>query len=115
VWFYLTAPQSHLDYVCEIENAVTRTATDEKLVEDGLGNKELNERHKDWDGYDYAYRIRSLYKLLVPITLATMKAKYGMKGAPRGLVYTPLPPLETPWKDQKLILRRPGVHEQTVD
>ncbi|KDR70130.1 hypothetical protein GALMADRAFT_254966 [Galerina marginata CBS 339.88] len=93
VWFYLTAPQSHIGYICEIDNAVTRTAADEKLVEDG--------------------RIRSVYKLLEPITLATMKAKYGMKGAPRGLVYTPLQiSLDAPWQDQELILRRPGVQDQ---
>lgn len=107
VWFYLTTPQSHIGYICEIDNAVTRTVTDEKLVEDGLGNKEFNECHKDSDGWDYAYRIRSVYKLQAPITLAIMKSKYGMKMAPRGLIYTPLQlALDTPWQEQKLILRR---------
>lgn len=104
VWFHLIAPQSHIGYICELDNAVTRTATDEKLEEDGLGNKEFNEGH---NGCDYAYRICSVYELRKPITLAIMKSKYGMKIAPRGLVYTPLQlVLDTPWQDQNPILQR---------
>lgn len=89
IWFYLNAPFSHIAYVCEIDGARTRSPGDTPLVEDGLGNKEFNKRHPDWDGYDYAYRVRSVYRLFIPITLAEMKATYGIKSAPRGLVYTP--------------------------
>lgn len=89
VWFYLTAPLSHLAYICEIDSAHTRNPGDSPLPEDGRGNKEFNERHTDWDGYDYAYRIRSVYRILHPIELRGLKGKYGMKAAPRGLVYVP--------------------------
>ncbi|KIM47399.1 hypothetical protein M413DRAFT_63141 [Hebeloma cylindrosporum] len=107
VWFYLTAPFSCISYVCEIDPAVTRNEGDPKLVEDGLGNKEYNTFHVDWKGYDFAYRVRSVYKILEPITLAKMKSRYGCKGAPRGLIYLPEGiPKDVPWKSQKCIIPR---------
>ncbi|EPE31321.1 PUA [Glarea lozoyensis ATCC 20868] len=60
IWFYSTAPQSSIEYVCEILPAKTRNAGDLALEEDGLGNKEFNERHKDWEGYDFAYEVTSV-------------------------------------------------------
>ena len=101
VWFYLNAPFSCISYVCEIDSAVTRNEGDPKLPEDGLGNKEYNAFHIDWKGYDFAYRVRSVYKILEPITLAKMKSRYGCKGAPRGLIYLPEGiPNDVPWKSQ---------------
>ena len=87
VWFYVTAPESRISHICEIDGARTRTASDEPLPQTGLGNKEFNERHIDWVGYDYAYKIKSVYELKKPLTLNIMKEKYGWKSAPRGLVY----------------------------
>lgn len=102
IWFYLNAPLSHIGYICEIGPARTRNSGDEQLDEDGLGNKEFNERHKDWDGYDYAYRVRSVYRLIEPVSLSDLKFKYGIKGAPRGLVYTPDALKQAvSWKEQK--------------
>jgi predicted transcriptional regulator len=89
VRFYLNAPFSHIAYICEIDPARTRGTGDEPLPEDGLGNKEFNERHKDMFRYDFAYRVQSTYRLVEPITLAEMKARFGIKCAPRGLIYTP--------------------------
>ena len=89
VWFYLNAPLSHIGYICEIDPARTRNPGDTPLDENGLGNKEFNEHHKDWDAYDYAYRVRSVYRLAQPIRLAELKSKYGIKGAPKSLVDTP--------------------------
>ncbi|KAF8875885.1 hypothetical protein CPB84DRAFT_1829107 [Gymnopilus junonius] len=63
IWFYLNAPQSCIKYVCDIDPPRTREPGDEPLEEGPLGNKEYNERHKDWNGYDYAYKIRSVYEL----------------------------------------------------
>jgi predicted transcriptional regulator len=104
VWFYLNAPHSHIAYICEIDPARTRNPGDEPLIEDGLGNKEFNERHKDWAGYDYAYRIRSVWKLNTPIGLDRMKTMFGMKGPPRGLVYTPATILgQVRWNEQEMI------------
>jgi predicted transcriptional regulator len=89
IWFYSIAPHSRIEYVCEIEPAVTRNEGDPKLPENGLGNKEYNEFHKDWDRYDFAYKILSVYKLDKPVTLADLKKDFGLGGAPQGMVYTP--------------------------
>ncbi|KAJ6626005.1 hypothetical protein B0H10DRAFT_1781963 [Mycena sp. CBHHK59/15] len=90
IWFYLNAPFSHIAYVCEIDPARTRDAGDPPLDEDGLGNAEFNtQRDGEWERYDYAYRIRSVWRIKQPINLKLMKDKYGIKGAPRGLIYVP--------------------------
>lgn len=89
IWFYLNAPFSHIAYICEIDPACTRNPGDDPLTEDGLGNKEFNKRHADWKGYDFAYRIRSVYRLEEPISLVAMKEKFSIKSAPRSRVYTP--------------------------
>ena len=105
VWFYLNAPLSQIGYVCEIDPARTRNEGDIPLVEDGLGNKEFNQRHKDWDRYDFAYHLRSVYKLRKPIVLQEFQSRYGAKGAPRGLVYLPDGILkDVMWSDQERIL-----------
>jgi len=89
IWFYLNAPISSLVYICEIDPPRTRKPGDEPLPEDGLGNHEYNTRHKDWDRFDYAYRVRSVRQLKESIRLKEMKEVYGTKSAPRGLVYVP--------------------------
>ena len=87
VWFYVTSPESEISYICNLEPARTREAADIPLPLNGLGNKEFNEQHPDWDGYNYAYEIKSVHTLPTPISLKMLKEKYGWKGAPRGLVY----------------------------
>lgn len=89
IWFYVTAPHSSIEYVCEISPARTRNPGDAPLEEDGVGNNDFNTRHKDWDGYDFAYKILSVYKLDKPITLKDLSKNHGFKSAPRGLVYAP--------------------------
>ncbi|KZT19413.1 hypothetical protein NEOLEDRAFT_969146 [Neolentinus lepideus HHB14362 ss-1] len=104
IWFYLTAPFSHIAYICEIDPARTRKAGDELLLEDGLGNKEFNERHADWTGYDYAYRVRSVRRIAEPVALQMMRDVYGMKSAPRSLVYAPPKLLrDLQWMEQTLV------------
>lgn len=50
--------------------------------------------------YAWVVEIRSVYKLGQPIALAELMETYGMKSAPRGLVYTPRSTLErVSWKD----------------
>jgi hypothetical protein len=88
IWFYRTAPYSSLDYVCEILPARTRDPGDEPLEEDGLGNNEFNTRHKDWENYDFAYKILSVYELK-SIPLSDLETVYGLKGVPRRVVYVP--------------------------
>lgn len=107
VWFYVTAPESRITHICEIAEARTRKTGDEPLPLDGLGNKEYNERHPDWNGYDFAYEILSVYELKEPIALEAMKRTHGFKGAPRGLVYATLGMIKDfPLKDQKTVIQR---------
>jgi predicted transcriptional regulator len=89
IWFYRTAPHSSITHVCETLSARTRNSGDPPLEENGLGNAEFNTRHKDWDGYDFAYKMVTVCELRQPITLKEMKEKHGFKLAPRGLVYLP--------------------------
>lgn len=53
-----------------------------KILEDGIGNKEFNEGKK----YKYAYPIIGLKKLEAPISLTEMKSKYNAF-APQKYVY----------------------------
>jgi len=101
IWFYSTAPQSSIDYICEVLPAKTRNPGDPPLEEVGIGNREFNTRHKDWEGYDFAYKILSVYKIENPITLNDLKNNHGMASAPRGLVYAPSSLLESvEWQNQ---------------
>ncbi|KAJ3808125.1 hypothetical protein F5876DRAFT_67537 [Lentinula aff. lateritia] len=104
IWFYLNAPHSAIAYICEIDPARTRSPDDDPLPEDGLGNREFNTRHEDWDRYDYAYRVKSVRKLNAPLSLRAMKELYGMKIAPRGLVYAPPDMVKDIPLDQQLLL-----------
>ncbi|KAL5333702.1 PUA-like domain-containing protein [Aspergillus crustosus] len=106
IWFYRTAPHSSITHVCETLPAKTRNPGDPPLDEDGLGNKEFNSRHKDWDGYDFAYKMATVYELRQPISLKEMKER-GFKSAPRGLVYLPSAISDSvDWRKQKLIIDR---------
>jgi predicted transcriptional regulator len=89
IWFYRTAPHSSLTHICEILPARTRQAGDSPLLENGLENAEFNARHPDWEGYDYAYEILSVWELRELIPFAVMRDKFGFRSAPRGLVYLP--------------------------
>ena len=80
----ICSPMSSIEYICEINPTRTRKPEDEPFPEDGLGN---NIRRKDWDRFDYAYRVRSVRRLKESIRLTEMKKVYGMKIAPRSLVY----------------------------
>jgi hypothetical protein len=68
-------------------HATNRPPREELRVPARLGNHEYNTRHKDWDRINYAYRVRSVRQLKESIRLKEMKEVYGMKSAPRSLVY----------------------------
>lgn len=104
VWFYRTAPHSSIEYICEILPAATRNVNDTPLDENGLGNREFNTHDKEWEGYDFAYNIESVYHLDCPVTLSQLRKDYGMKSAPRGPVYVPMPLVKKiKWYEHKRI------------
>ncbi|KAK1841689.1 hypothetical protein CCHR01_15675 [Colletotrichum chrysophilum] len=98
IWFYRTAPHSAITHVCEVSPAKTRNPGDQPIPENGLGNKEFNDRSPDWDGYDFAYRINS------GIKWPQMRDEHGMKIYPRGRVRLPVSIAEQyPWRQQTKI------------
>jgi predicted transcriptional regulator len=104
IWFYVTAPESRISHICEVEPARTRLPGDEPLPLNGYGNKEWNEHLFD---SDFAYEIKSVYELNNPVTLQILKERYGLGGAPRGLVYVSEQlALDVPWQEQKMVLSR---------
>ncbi|KAF4999363.1 hypothetical protein FGRMN_2504 [Fusarium graminum] len=93
IWFYRTAPHSSITHICPVSQAVTRNDDDEPLPEDGLGNKDYNEKHPDYERYDYAYRINGVYEIQAQggqgITWPMMRDEHGMKAPPQGRVTVP--------------------------
>ncbi|KAK5659351.1 hypothetical protein OQA88_1444 [Cercophora sp. LCS_1] len=110
-------PKPTAKRIYETLPARTRNKGDPPLAEDGLGNAELNSRHKDWAGRDFAYKILSVYELWEPIPLAVMKSDYGFKGPPRGMVYLPDRMAErVVWRKQRAVLaRREGEGKTQLD
>jgi hypothetical protein len=53
IWFYLNRSLTSLTYARLTPQP--RNQGEPKLVEDGLGNKEFNEHHADWDKFDYSH------------------------------------------------------------
>jgi hypothetical protein len=43
----------------------------------------------DFEKYDYAYPILSCFRLKEPIGVGRMKEEFGIKIAPRGMIYVP--------------------------
>jgi predicted transcriptional regulator len=89
IWFYTTAPQSRIEYICSILPARTRNSGDLPLEEDGVGNREFNERHVDWEGYDFAYKIVEVRRIEMPVTLGDLRRDHGVEDVPKGVVYVP--------------------------
>lgn len=87
-----------------IEPAGTRKPGDLPLDLDGRGNLEFNTRAKGWEKDDFAYKIRSIYQVEPPVTLADMKYIYGMKIALQGLVFVPASmAAAVVWDKQKML------------
>lgn len=98
IWFYETSPISSIRYICQIGPPVIRPSpphstispTTAYLPEDGsIGNAEYNAYAADFEGYNYAYPILSCIRLSTSIGLARMKEEFGIKIAPRRMIYVP--------------------------
>jgi hypothetical protein len=89
IWFYETAPRSIVEYGVEIGETRQRDRGFVPLPHNGIGNREFNTEHADWEKYDHAFKVERVFQLspfLVP-------RKYGIS-APRGRRYLPTVKLE---------------------
>ncbi|KAL0575792.1 hypothetical protein V5O48_006170 [Marasmius crinis-equi] len=94
VWFYVTAPESSISYVCNV--GTTAPADGETK---GKGKKKTSD-------CTISFPIESLYRLHQPLALSTLKRLFGFKSAPRGGTMLPVPTtmLEAiPWHSQQLV------------
>jgi hypothetical protein len=107
IWFYRTSPHSSIEYIVMISPGKTRvkpghwgnSAGEFPLEETGIGNKEFNSFHEEWEGYDFANEICEVWRLEEEITLERLKGEVGMKAAPRGWMYMPERILEVVGED----------------
>lgn len=124
IWFYETAPIPIITYICEIGPTCVRTRPAQGpaqssvpapvLADDGIGNNEFNEYQPDWEGYDYAYPIISCWRIREPISLGRMKERYGLGGAPRGMVCVPQRMKDDiKWDQQELVWSQGESEEAT--
>lgn len=99
LWFYQSKPKhgkepveglsQHITHVCHIDKITNRNdAIWENLPRQGNGNHEYNSRASDWEGYDYAYRIRSVYKIKEPISVEQMQSLHRIR-PPQGRLILP--------------------------
>ncbi|KAJ7163806.1 hypothetical protein C8R43DRAFT_253757 [Mycena crocata] len=69
-----------------------------------LGNTEFNTVYDgEWARYDYAYRVRSVWRLREPIDRA-MEERYGLQSPPRGVTYVPVAlAAQVVWNEQECV------------
>ncbi|KAL0578866.1 hypothetical protein V5O48_003146 [Marasmius crinis-equi] len=94
VWFYVTAPESSISYVC---NVGTTAPTDGRTK--GKGKTKTSD-------CTISFPIESLYRLRQPLALSALKQRFGFKSAPRVGTILPVPTsmLEAvPWQTQHLV------------
>ncbi|MEZ6255730.1 MAG: hypothetical protein R3B92_03100 [Patescibacteria group bacterium] len=80
LWFYITSPVSELIYIADVKPVVQYP---NRIPTIGYGNEDFNNGLKK---SKFAFPITHLYKLKQPLTLKTLKDKYGFT-APQGFAY----------------------------
>ncbi|KAI3604553.1 hypothetical protein WG66_008484 [Moniliophthora roreri] len=86
IWFYLTAPHSCIAYICEIDPITARN--------DSPSMEETS----------FSYTLKSVWRIWKSLGLREMKKNYGLKVAPRGLMYVPTCILDAvPWREQQCL------------
>ncbi|KAK7043168.1 hypothetical protein VNI00_008522 [Paramarasmius palmivorus] len=79
IWFYLTAPYSCIAYICEIDHITPMESR-------------------------FSCTLKSIWRMRKSVELREMKERYGIKVAPRGLVYVPTCIVDAhPWRDQQCL------------
>ncbi|PPQ73746.1 hypothetical protein CVT26_011866 [Gymnopilus dilepis] len=71
MWLYVSSPDQTLRYIATVSKG---KRPGEVESEDGMGNADFNAGLKE---SKYAYEIKELYELKEPLSLASMKARYG--------------------------------------
>lgn len=80
LWIYTSSPICSLEYVADIDNIVTYP---KHILEEGVGNDEFN---KGFVQSKYAYHIKHLYRLKIPLKLDKMRTEFGFT-APQSYSY----------------------------
>ncbi|KAK1219420.1 hypothetical protein PQX77_017854 [Marasmius sp. AFHP31] len=115
VWFYVTAPESSISYVCEarFEGGEEGGASSKAANAKSKGKTKTKNQNNDSDTLKLS--LTSLYRLHQPLPFAILKKEFGIKSAPRG------PAMATPqslmdkvtWQAQQLVwTTRPRVTTQ---
>lgn len=108
VWIYVSAPASALKYVCEIEAMPKRGDSDWEPLPPSPNeeNQKFNSFDPTFVGFDYAYKILTVYELHTAIPLQKLKSDYDIKAAPQGWRYLPESIKKAVnWKEQKLLVQ----------
>lgn len=80
IWIYSSSPVCALEYVAEIDKIVEYP---QQIVEFGIGNVEFNDGLKK---SRFAYHIKHLYKLDLPLPLGMLRSKFSFS-APQSYFY----------------------------
>ncbi|KAL0070078.1 hypothetical protein AAF712_002975 [Marasmius tenuissimus] len=116
IWFYVTAPESNISYICEArfeggeEGRASRRVTDAK----SKGKTKMKNQNDDSDALKFS--VISFYRLHQPLPFAVLKKQFGIKSTPRGPAMAAPQSLmdKVTWQAQQLVwTTRPRVTTQT--
>lgn len=101
IWFYTSTPVSSIQYVAQI----SRGRVPGEVPEDGgIGNDDFNAGRKI---SNYGYEIHKLWRLRMPITLATARKRGFLKGPPQKYNWAPARLIdEIPLEKEECVINR---------
>ncbi|PGG95012.1 hypothetical protein AJ79_10319 [Helicocarpus griseus UAMH5409] len=102
LWFYETgdggAGRASITHIAVIPASIRHTPGFVPAEPFGIGNAEFNDGLKE---SKYGYPILELFELVQPVTLAEMKSRWGMGGAPMGWRYVERDLWEDRWGENQ--------------